>query len=155
MSVSRPPLQAFPVSRSGISSPASFAPTMFQRAFGAPSFRAFWRHWDPLYGYLLRYYCYLPLRRIFPDSLSLVITFAISGFLLHDLVIWGVVGHPLFPVVTFAFVLLAGLVLVSSAVGLSLRKFSPSQRAIAHATALLGSFMLSVIATFAYYATNA
>jgi len=75
-------------------------PTMLHRSFGAHSFRAFWRYWHPVYGYFLRYYCYLPLRRFLPDSLSLVLTFALSGFLLHDLVAWLAVGHRLFPVVT-------------------------------------------------------
>ena len=83
--MSRPPLQTFLASRVGVSSPASFAPAMLRRAFGAASFRGFWRHWNPLYGYVLRYYCYLPLRQVLPDSMSLVITFALSGFVLHGL----------------------------------------------------------------------
>ena len=100
MQAIRPNFERFVARRLRSASPAMSLPTMLHRSFGAHSFRAFWRYWHPVYGYFLRYYCYLPLRRFLPDSLSLVLTFALSGFLLHDLVAWLAVGHRLFPVVT-------------------------------------------------------
>jgi uncharacterized membrane protein YedE/YeeE len=59
--------------------------TMLVRSFGAGSFRDFWRYWNPVYGYWLYRYCYKPLRRMLPRPLCVIVTFACSGFLLHDL----------------------------------------------------------------------
>ncbi len=64
--------------------PAVLLKSMLARSFGAGSFRDFWRYWNPVYGYYLFYYCYKPFGRILPRPLSVLITFACSGFFLHD-----------------------------------------------------------------------
>jgi hypothetical protein len=62
-----------------------FARTWFLKPLGAPSFRAFWTYWNPVYGYVLLYFVYRPLRRYLPRSVATFLTFVVSGLLLHDL----------------------------------------------------------------------
>ncbi len=57
---------------------------MLKRSFFADTFGTFWKNWNPLFSYYLLYFCYRPLRTIFPHSLSIIFTFAVSGFI-HDL----------------------------------------------------------------------
>lgn len=59
--------------------------TMLIRSFGANTFREFWRYCNPVYGYYLLFYCYAPLRRFLPGPFCVILTFACSGFFLHDL----------------------------------------------------------------------
>ncbi len=100
--------------------------TMFVRSFGAGSFREFWRYWNPVYGYYLYYYCYRPLRKILPRSLSVIVTFACSGFFLHDLLFlgWGIralaKGRVTIPFVTLWFSTMAILMLLAEAVKMDL-----------------------------------
>ena len=61
---------------------------MFARSFGAGSFARFWRYWNPVYSYFLDRFCYRPMRRLLPRPLAVVVTFACSGFFLHDLPFW-------------------------------------------------------------------
>lgn len=56
---------------------------MLVKPFKADSLRKFWMYWNPGYGYYLLYYCYQPLRKIFPDWLSFILTFLLSG-IAHD-----------------------------------------------------------------------
>ena len=58
---------------------------MLVRSFGADSFHEFWRYWNPIYGYYLHYKCYKPLQKYFPRYMCVILTFAASGFFLHDL----------------------------------------------------------------------
>jgi D-alanyl-lipoteichoic acid acyltransferase DltB (MBOAT superfamily) len=68
---------------------------MFARSLGASSFAGFWRYWNPIFGYLLGRYVFVPLKRVLPSSLSLVLTFVVCGAL-HDLVTSVVRGSPAF-----------------------------------------------------------
>jgi hypothetical protein len=77
---------------------------MFVRSFGAKSFAAFWRYWNPVYHYYLYYWCYRPLRSFLPRPVALALTFAACGFLLHDLPHLPFTGVPL---ITIWFSLLA------------------------------------------------
>ena len=82
----RPGFHPFLVSRLGDPRPFwHFARTWFLKPLGAPSFRAFWTYWNPVYGYLLLYFVYRPLRRYLPRSIATFLTFVVSGLLLHDL----------------------------------------------------------------------
>ena len=56
---------------------------MLVRSLGAPSFGAFWRHWNPILGYGLSRYVYAPLRRLMPSAPAMVTTFVVCGAL-HD-----------------------------------------------------------------------
>ena len=58
------------------------------RPFAAPTFAGFWRTFNPLYSYYLYYWSYRPLRRLVPRPLAELITFAVSGFFLHELPLW-------------------------------------------------------------------
>jgi hypothetical protein len=58
---------------------------MLVLSFGTNSFHEFWRYWNPVYGYYLYYKCYKPLQKYLPQYLCVILTFAASGFFLHDL----------------------------------------------------------------------
>lgn len=58
---------------------------MLYRSLGVASFAAFWRYWNPIWGYGLGKYVCSPLRRILPPGAAFIITFIISGSI-HDLV---------------------------------------------------------------------
>jgi hypothetical protein len=57
----------------------------FVRPFVSQSFAEFWRSWNPFVTYWLCLYCYRPIRRLLPRSLAILLTFGVSGFLVHDL----------------------------------------------------------------------
>lgn len=133
--------------RLGPGPPRTWTPQMFLRAFTASTFRGFWQYWNPLYGYGLTYFCYSPLRRIAPKAVSFVATFALSGFLLHDLLFCFVDGLPArhwFPIVTVAFVCLALVCLLCERVGVTLNGLSPVLRAASHVGVILVAFAVSV-----------
>ena len=88
------------------------------RPFAAPTFAGFWRTFNPLYSYYLYYWSYRPLRRRLPRPLAELITFAVSGFFLHELPLWlvlrAVYGEGwTFPWITTWFVL-AGAVAIAA-----------------------------------------
>ena len=68
---------------------------MLYRSLGAGSFAGFWRHWNPLFGYLLGRYIFVPLKRMMPSALALIVTFVICGAI-HDLVTTAVRGSAAF-----------------------------------------------------------
>ena len=117
---------------------------MLSRSFGAKNFADFWRYWNPLYGYLLRFYCYRYLRRRLPRSLSLWLTFAASGFFLHDLPTWpmdvAVNEQARFPTVTIAFSMIALFVLVSERTNFSLSGLGLLGRSLSHSALIFVSF---------------
>jgi hypothetical protein len=123
---------------------------MFSRAFGAPDFTCFWRHWNPFVGYFLAYFCFAPLRRFAPRPLCLVATFALNG-LLHDLVLvwpWGIarterLPFP-FPVFTLTLVMIAALILAAERHRFTLAHRSLRMRVACHLLALFGPFAFSI-----------
>jgi hypothetical protein len=123
---------------------------MFTRAFGAPDFTCFWRHWNPFVGYFLAYFCFAPLRRFAPRPVCLVATFALNG-LLHDLVLvwpWGIarterLPFP-FPVFTLTLVMIAALILAAERHRFTLAHRSLRRRAACHLLALFGPFVFSI-----------
>ncbi len=97
---------------------------MLTRSFGAGSPAEFWRYWNPVYGHILHYRCYRPLRRWFARGPALLLTFAGSGFLLHDLPFgWWLrvlkTGSLPLPFVSLWFVLIGTGVLLAEALGIS------------------------------------
>jgi MBOAT, membrane-bound O-acyltransferase family len=122
MRIYQPSLQQFVAERLGQSqSPGQLLREMLVRAFGAPSFDQFWRSWNPVYGYYLYFHCYRPLRRVWPRWFCVCLTFAASGFFLHDLPFgWWIrllrsfqTGHFPVPFVTLWFCLMGGLTVLS------------------------------------------
>ncbi len=59
---------------------------MLIRSLGAGQFSKFWVYWNPIWSYYLGKFIFKPFKIIFSPALSIILTFAISGFL-HDLVI--------------------------------------------------------------------
>ena len=59
---------------------------MLKRSLGAPSFYAFWRYWNPIWGYYLSRYIMKPFAAILPNWCAVIITFAVSGAL-HDVAV--------------------------------------------------------------------
>lgn len=63
----------------------------------------FWRYWNPVYGYVLYYYCYRPLRRFLPRPWACLLTFLLRGFVLYDLVGCAISQHRHYPQMTVFF----------------------------------------------------
>ena len=122
MNANRPTLNQFIELRLGhTSTPGRLMKEMLIRAFGAGSFDRFWHYWNPVYGYALYYWCYQRLCRYLPRWMCVLLTFAASGFVLHDLPFgWWVrliryfqTGHFPIPFVALWFLLMGGLTLLS------------------------------------------
>ena len=82
---------------------------MLVRSLGAGTFAKFWQYWNPIWGYELGRYVYAPLNQFLPASVSLILTFLISGGI-HDLVTMLVSGAPAFLFAPWFF--LMGIVVV-------------------------------------------
>jgi hypothetical protein len=124
---------------------------MFSRAFGASDFTSFWRYWNPFLGYFLAYFCFAPLRRFAPRPLCLIVTFALNGFLFHDLVyLWpfGFARTPRlpfpFPVFTLSLVTSAVIILAAERHRFTLAHLSLPRRVACHLLAFVGPFAFSV-----------
>ncbi len=83
--------------------------SVFLRPFAAPSLSQFWIRWNPVYGYFLSRYVYRPLRTVFPRSLNVLVTFAFSGFILHDAFLWRAAGGPPLATTTWFVVIALGI----------------------------------------------
>ena len=92
----------------------AFLRRMFLSAWAEPGFHRFWRIWNPLYGYFLfRFYRVLGgERRRVPATVTV---FVACGFVLHDLPILWITGHPQVATTT-AFFFFAVVALLSKAV---------------------------------------
>ena len=126
---------------------------MFSRAFTAPTFRRFWYYWNPLYGYSLLTFCHAPLRRVASAKVSFVITFAISGFLLHDFPVFLFfgLGKLPFPVVSVAFVSIALFLLLSERFGITLHRVPRYMRVALHLAVIGGAFSVSLVLSWLYH----
>ena len=65
--------------------PVRFLWNFFLVPLCSRSFGEFWRLWNPIFGYVLIFFVYRPLRRRMPRPVAVYLTFLASGFLLHDL----------------------------------------------------------------------
>ena len=89
-------LSAYVKQRNGVPLGASGSlQNMLVRSFGAGTFAKFWQYWNPIWGYALGRYVYAPLNRFLPASVSLILTFTISGAI-HDVATMLVRGAPAF-----------------------------------------------------------
>lgn len=70
--------------RNGVSigSPKSLRNNLY-RSLGAKNFSKFWNYWNPIFGYYLGKFIFKPLKKIFPVSIALILTFIFCG-LIHD-----------------------------------------------------------------------
>jgi len=120
---------------------------MFLKPFFSNSLRSFWNYWNPGYGYFLLFYCYKPMRNIFPHWISLITTFLICG-LLHDILyiipITVVDGLKfIFPFVTVWFLIIAIGILLTEFLQIDFRKTNKTIRPIFHLGYLIGTFCLT------------
>ncbi len=121
---------------------------MFWRAFTAPSLRAFWKYWNPGYGYYLLVYCYQPLRRLLPDALAMIATFLFCGFFLHDVLYLAPMilsGEPSLPIpfITCWFLLISLGVVVTDWLGIHFRGLRSFARVVIHVGFLAITFGLT------------
>jgi hypothetical protein len=126
--------------------PAHFCWAWFARPLGASSFAGFWRHWNPVYGYVLLYYVYRPLRRAVPRAAATVTTFLVSGFVLHDIPFGNGVeilrGQAAVPEVTVLMGIFGVMTAGSRALGLDLSRRGVAARVAVNASLLLTGFVL-------------
>ncbi len=83
---------------------------MLYRSLGAGSFAGFWRYWNPIFGYGLGRFVFVPFKRAVPAPLALIATFVVSGAL-HDLVTMAVRGSVAFLFIPWFFFLGLGVLL--------------------------------------------
>lgn len=93
---------------------------MLYRSFGAQSFAGFWRYWNPIFGYYLHRYIFLPLRKVTPRWIALILTFLFCGAL-HDGVTYIVRGSTAF-LFTTMFLFFATGVLIGTVARLDMVK---------------------------------
>jgi hypothetical protein len=110
------------------------------RPLTAPSFAAFWRHWNPVWSYHLYYWCYKPARRVLPHPAAVMATFTASG-LAHNLLAVAV-SHRLNPFVTVWFVLYGAVTVASEALHMDLSRFPAPVRIVVNLAYLIGCYKL-------------
>jgi hypothetical protein len=110
---------------------------MFVYSFGAKSFTAFWRYWNPVYHYVLYYWVYQPLHTFLPRPAAILITFVLCGFLLHDLAHIFFTGVPL---ITLWFLFLGVGVIAGDLAAMNLSQHSFPVRLTANVLYLASAF---------------
>lgn len=126
--------------------PARFLRNFFLVPLCSRSFAEFWRLWNPIFGYVLIFFVYRPLRRRMPRPVAVYLTFLTSGFLLHDLPfnLSADLAHGRleFPAVTLLFAVFGLLTLLSEALGIDLARFPPRVRAASNLAWLTAGYGL-------------
>jgi len=119
---------------------------MFFKPFVSSSFRSFWKYWNPSWGYFLLFYCYKPIRTIFPYWVALIITFLISG-LFHDIIyIIPMMMKDVkfvFPFITVWFFIISIGILVTGYLQIDFNRTSLMFRPIFHIGYLIVTFILT------------
>lgn len=119
---------------------------MFFKPFVSSSFRFFWKYWNPSWGYYLLFYCYKPIKTIFPDWAALIITFLISG-LFHDIlyIVPMMIKEVrfVFPFITIWFLIISVGILVTEYFQINFNKINVKLRPIIHLGYLVGTFILA------------
>jgi len=115
----------------------------FRRSFGASSFAAFWRYWNPLFSYYLYYRCYRPLSRFLPRFLAVILTFAVSGAI-HDFFA-SLVTADFFVLFTPVFGIFGLLVVIEERIGWRFAGAPFWLRAALHSAVIGGAVTLGVV----------
>jgi MBOAT, membrane-bound O-acyltransferase family len=118
----------------------------FARPLRAGSFAGFWRRWNPVYGYLLLFYVYRPLRRVAPRPIATVVTFLVSGFVLHDVPFGNGVavlrGQGAVPEVTILMGIFGVMTVATEALGIDALRYGPMARAAINVGLVVTGFVL-------------
>jgi hypothetical protein len=109
------------------------------RPFAAPSFIGFWRRWNPVYGYFLYFWSYRPLRQFMPRPAAELATFAVSGFVLHDLPLFAARRSFGTPYVTAWFVLAGAIAIAAERAHIDVASWPAGARIAVNATYLLAT----------------
>lgn len=115
----------------------------FENSFGAENNTLFWKHWNPIWGFYLSKYIYLPLNRYLPKSISSAVTFAVSGAL-HDLAI-GLLGYGWQSFMIIWFLMMAIFMSISEFLGITYSTFGFYMRAIINITSIASCFVLATL----------
>ena len=107
---------------------------MLRRSFGARSFAGFWQHWNPIFGYYLGKYVFVPLKGISPPYVALILTFVVTG-IVHDVVTMAIRQDVAFLFTPWFLFLGIGVVL-SKATGMDIGARPWRLRAVFHSTYL-------------------
>lgn len=114
---------------------------MLYNSFGAYSFSAFWKYWNPIWSYYLRYFVYRPLRNYLPQKIDVLITFLISGGI-HDLAVKLLTSQWSLTITTW-FAIMALVVVLESYLHISLKNVSLPIRAMIFLTTIAVSYLLA------------
>ena len=112
-----------------------------QNSLGASSNVLFWKYWNPIWGFYLLKYIYLPLNRYLPKAISSTVTFGASGAL-HDLAI-GLLGLGWQSFLTIWFVVMGVFMNISKSLDICYRKFGFAIRAVINISSLAVCFFLA------------
>lgn len=92
---------------------------MLYRSLGANKFSEFWHYWNPIWGYYLGKLIFKPLRMKFGKSVSIILTFIISG-LIHDFVV-SVLYFKIVIIITPWFILMSLSLILSNQLGIEIK----------------------------------
>jgi hypothetical protein len=137
--VKRPTLSRYLELRLG-KDPSTQLRNFLAAPFGASSFDRFWRSWNPVYGYVLLYFTYRPLRRVMPRPIATLLTFMACGLFLHDAIGWIVGLRVRFPVFTLLFTIFGVASLVARGVRQDLSNRSFPARVAVNVASLAACF---------------
>ena len=112
-----------------------------QNSFGAGSNVLFWKYWNPIWGFYLSKYIYLPLNRHLSKSMSSIVTFGVSGAL-HDLAI-GLLGLGWQYFLTVWFVMMGAFMNISKSLKIRYGSFGFSSRAVINISSIASCFFLA------------
>ena len=112
-----------------------------QNSFGAESNVLFWKYWNPIWGFYLSKYIYLPLNRHLSKSMSSIVTFGVSGAL-HDLAI-GLLGLGWQYFLTVWFVMMGAFMNISKSLNIRYGSFGFSSRAVINISSIASCFFLA------------
>lgn len=139
-------LEEYTYYRTGSTKVSLIIRNMFFKPFVSSSLRSFWKYWNPSWGYFLLFYCYKPIKAIFPHWAALIITFIVSG-LLHDMIyIIPMVlknGEFVFHFITVWFLLISIGILLTEYLQIDFNKTNLIFRPIFHLGYLAGTFILT------------
>tara|TARA_Y100000385_G_scaffold222957_1_gene232989 strand:+ start:81 stop:506 length:426 start_codon:yes stop_codon:yes gene_type:complete len=112
-----------------------------ENSFGAESNVLFWKYWNPIWGFYLSKYIYLPRNRHLSKPVSSIVTFGVSGAL-HDLAI-GLLGLGWQNFLTIWFVIMGAFMSISKSLDIRYGSFGFFSRAVINIPSIAGCFFLA------------
>lgn len=113
----------------------------FRHSFGADSNAGFWKYWNPVWGFYLAKFVYLPLKKQVHWSVATLAAFAVSGAL-HDLAI-GLAGKNMQGFFTTWFLVMGLFLVVSKRARIQYGSFGFTTRVFINASSIAFCFFLA------------